>query len=87
MGWWKIKDIESGAIDFEHRAKSMKGSHLSNAIPSEDDPNTLYNGDKPADIMGAAIEKINNEYVKTWGRPVKKDELTAILNFTSQNYK
>lgn len=87
MGWWKIESIEKGGIDIDHRAKSLEDTSLSTALPKEDDKDDLYSGDVPADIMGAAIEKINSEYVIAWGRPVKKDELIACLNFVSYNYK
>lgn len=38
-------------------------------------------GDTPADIMGDAMAKIAAEYQREWGRPPKRGELRATLEF------
>jgi hypothetical protein len=43
-------------------------------------------GDGPADIMGAALEKIQKEYQEDWGRPATKTELRACFNFCASIY-
>jgi len=43
----------------------------------------LYNGDEPADILGAALGEVIEEYKKQWGREPYKEELTALLNFVT----
>jgi hypothetical protein len=48
MGWWKIKDVESGQVD--HNWESA-GTLLTNAIPGRDSPENYYNGDDPADLL------------------------------------
>lgn len=78
MGWWKIVD-KSGGIDFRH--KCPINPKLSNAIPGIDLSNELYNGDIPADIMGNALDHINQEYGKAWGRKATREELEAVFNF------
>jgi len=71
MGWWKIRDIESGRIDPRgHEIKEMA-----------DVNSALYNGDGPADVMGPAIRKIADMYRESWGRGPKIEELHACLNF------
>lgn len=84
MGWWRIKDVESGGIDFD--ASSQLGKQLANAIPGEDDPNTLFNGDGPADVMQEALAEISALYEQAWGRPAKKEELTACFNFCCNGF-
>ena len=79
MGWWKIKDVESGQIDFN--AKTAAPGTLVNAIPGKDDIAQLYNGDEPADIMGGTLREISKVYEKAWGRPAREEELTACFNF------
>lgn len=76
MGWWKIKDIKTGQIDFEH-----KNSDIANAIPGKETEDNLYNGDGPSDLMGDVLNSISKQYSEAWGRPVKKEELTAVFNF------
>ncbi len=66
MGWWRIRDIESGRVS----GASFK-----------DDSSPLYNGDGPADVMGRAIKAINELYQTTWKRPAKREELQACFNF------
>jgi hypothetical protein len=87
MGWWKIKDVESGIdgtlsslqVDFGHQCPTNPS--LVNAVPGEESATELYNGDGPADIMGLALEVINKAYQEAWGRPATKEELTAVFNF------
>lgn len=80
MGWWKIKDVETGRVDTSHKCPTNK--NLVNAVPSKDPSSDLYNGDIPADIMDKALEDINKKYETIWGRPAKKEELTAVFNFS-----
>lgn len=77
MGWWKIKDVETGQIDFEAKT----AARTANAIPGKEDADCLFNGDGPADIMSGALHKIRGQYEQAWGRPAKKEELTACFNF------
>jgi hypothetical protein len=79
MGWWKIRDIETGQIDFQ--AKTFAPGTLVNAIPGKEDIDQLFNGDEPADIMGDTLREISKVYEKEWNRPAKKEELTACFNF------
>ena len=79
MGWWKIKNVETGQIDFDH--KRSTGHQLVNAIPGEEVEDALYNGDGPAYLMGAALRKISYQYESAWKRPAKKEELLAVFNF------
>lgn len=53
MGWWKIRDVESGGIDWDHKGPGQ----LVNAIPGET-PENYYNGDRPADYLGGALKDI-----------------------------
>ena len=53
MGWWKIRSVESGGIDWEHKGPGR----LVNAIPGET-PENYYNGDGPADAFGLALRSI-----------------------------
>lgn len=77
MSWWKIKDVETGMVDF----KAETAAATTNAIPGKEDVNCLFNGDGPADIMGAALRKISAQYEEAWDRPVKAKELRACFNF------
>lgn len=83
MGWWKVDNVDTGQIACSlpsgHPGKD-KGS-LINAIPGRDTPDDLYNGDQPADIMGAALKRIDEVFTKCWHRPVKHDEIRACFNF------
>lgn len=81
MGWWRIRDIETGAIDWDHKCPT--NNELVNAIPGEETEDALYNGDQPADLMDPVLDEINEEYKEAWGRPVKREELTAVFNFCS----
>jgi len=85
MGWWKIKDIETGMVDFDHKCPT--NPQLTNAVPGHEEvdeignPKDLFNGDGPADLMGPILRKISKQYDEAWGRPAKKEELTAVFNF------
>lgn len=75
MGWWRIRDVESGGINW-----SFHKGGLTNA--TKDNTTTeLVNGDTPADIMGDAVDKIVDEYKSYWGRSPTKSEFKAVLNF------
>lgn len=79
MGWWKIKDVETGQIDFDHKCPT--NPQFTNAVPCHENEDALYNGDGPADLMGPVLRKISEQYEQVWGRPAKKEELTAVFNF------
>lgn len=84
MGWWKIKDVEHGQIDWNQLDK--KEDDLINATHSKDNPDSLYNGDGPSDVMGDAFDEINQLYQNTWDRDVTVNELKAIFNFVLNGY-
>ena len=50
-------------------------------LPNKD-PEPMYNGDGPADIMGAALDDLVKEYQEAWGRKPYREEVLAALNFT-----
>ena len=77
MGWWKIRNVESGQID--HDFVGAVGT--ANAIPGKDTRNALYGGDGPADIMDVALKEIVQRYREAWGRPPHMAELQAVFNF------
>jgi hypothetical protein len=77
-GWWQIKDVETGQIDWN---QPDKAGQLINAIPGEDSTEELYNGDGPADVMGDALKKIDGMYQETWGRLPTMRELRGVSNF------
>lgn len=79
MGWWKIKNAETGQIDWDHKCPT--NPQLTNAVPGHEENDLLYNGDGPADLMGPILQSINKQYKKAWGRPVKREELKAVFNF------
>ena len=73
MSWWKIDSVENGQVD-------PKGHEIKEVT---DVGSKLYNGDGPADVMGAALDTIAEMYVEAWGRPPKLDELRAVFNFVT----
>ena len=77
MGWWRIKDTETGQVDFEAKTSAP----TANALPGKDDPQHLYGGDGPADVMGKALADINRLWQTSWGRDATNDELLACFNF------
>jgi len=79
MGWWKIKDIKTGQVDFDHKCPTNR--QFVNAVPGKEPEGILFNGDGPADLMGAILRKISKQYETAWKRPAKKDELIACFNF------
>jgi len=79
MGWWKIKDVESGQIDGSHKCPT--NPQLVNAIPGCETEDALYNGDGPADLMSPVLNKINKQYEEAWKRPARPEELQAVFNF------
>ena len=79
MGWWKVKDIKTGQIDFDHKCPT--NPQLTNAIPGQEECDSVYNGDGPADLMGQVLRKISALYETAWERQAKKDELIAVFNF------
>jgi hypothetical protein len=79
MGWWKVRDIKTGQVDFSHKCPTNQ--QFVNAVPGEETEDILYNGDGPADLMGLVLRKINVQYEDAWKRPAKKEELTAVFNF------
>ncbi len=79
MGWWRIKDVETGMVDFDHKCPT--NPLLTNAVPGEEECDAMYNGDDAADLMGLVLRSISGLYEKAWGRPADKEELTAVFNF------
>jgi len=79
MGWWKIKDVETGMVDFGHKCPT--NPQFVNAVPGHEPDENMYNGDGPADLMGEILKKISRQYEDAWGRPAKKEELRAVFNF------
>ena len=79
MGWWRIKSVKSGGVDGTH--KCWTNPKLVNAVPGSETEDDLYNGDRPADLMGPVLRKIDAEYQEAWKRPAKPDELRAVFNF------
>lgn len=78
-GWWRIANVSTGGIDKGHVCPT--NPNLSNAIPGIDNKKKLYNGDLPADIMGAALTKIRKVYKREWKRREKPREMRAVFNF------
>jgi len=79
MGWWKVKDIESGQIDFDHICPT--NPTLTNVVPGKEKEDAIYNGDGPADLMGPVLRKISDLYQVSFNRPAKKEELISVFNF------
>ena len=79
MGWWKIKDVKTGQVDFDHKCPT--NSQFANAVPGHEECDSVYNGDGPADLMGPILRKISVLYEEAWGRPADKIELEAVFNF------
>ena len=79
MGWWKIKDVKTGQVDFDHKCPTNE--KFANAVPGKEAEDALYNGDGPADLMGPILRKISKQYEEAWRRPAKKEELRAAFNF------
>lgn len=79
MGWWRIESVETGQVLYP------TGDVIANVVPGQllgqEVDDGLFNGDKPADDMGAVLRKISDRYQEAWGRPAKKEELTAVFNF------
>jgi hypothetical protein len=86
MGWWRIRNVESGQVDATHTCPT--NPKFVNAVPgAETEENQLYNGDGPADTMGDAIQKIAKMYIDAWGRPPRVEELEAVFNFVFNPYR
>lgn len=77
MGWWEIKSVENGQINFN----KIYEDGIAHARFSEDDDNVMVNGDGPADTMGVAIDDIIKQYEKAWGRKPCVEEIQAVFNF------
>ncbi|MDB4278159.1 2'-5' RNA ligase family protein [Deltaproteobacteria bacterium] len=75
-GWWSI-DPTSGTGDMIPPPVDKGG--LLNAIPGTDPDEKHYLGDGPLDVRIEFIEKIDEMYRSTWGRPVTLPELRAVL--------
>lgn len=54
MGWWKINNVDSGAID--HTVPRKYGELLN--ARADDSPENYYNGDGPADAIDIALKDI-----------------------------
>lgn len=78
MGWWKIRSVDSGGIDWDWK----KGNRLVNAIPGSDSPDFYYNGDGPADILGLAVRRIEVEFAEELKlKPTREDFVYLFLDF------
>lgn len=75
-GWWAITKGNPGI-----NPPPVDKGGLMNAIPGTDPGTALYNGDGPADIMGAAFEDVNRAYLEAWGRPASPTEMQAVFEF------
>lgn len=75
-GWWAITPGNPGI-----NPPPVDKGGLVNAIPGTDPETARYNGDGPADIMGAAFEDVNGEYLREWGRPATPEEMEAVFDF------
>jgi len=82
-GWWEIDDIDNGQIKWDQPDKEG----LINSLPGEDTPDKSYNGDGPADVMGDAFGKIQDEYQSSWGRNPSPEEMKAVFNFVFNGWK
>jgi hypothetical protein len=61
---------------------------LLNAVPGTDPGGAArYNGDGPADIMGATLQDLDLEYRRAWGRPVTYEEMQAVFRFCTGPYR
>jgi len=93
VGWWRMRDVETGQIDFAHRGPA--GGPLANVVPGVDDGSVhgeggscaLYGGDGPADAMDKTLRWIDGLYRAAWGRPVQADELRGMFNFCLNGFQ
>lgn len=74
MGWWKINSPGSGGIDRAHAT----GSRLLNAVPGRHTPENHYNGDRPADAMGNAVDRVLTVMSVAQPGPGSKDALVGV---------
>lgn len=81
MGWWRISGPDGGLSFDVPPSGKPEGSGLLNARPGRDAQEDHYNGDGPADLMGAALNDIAHLYQEEWGRPPFLEELEACFNF------
>ena len=83
MGWWKVTDVATGQISCDlpsgHPGKDTDSPV--NAVPGRDSPDDYYNGDGPADALGAAMKSIDKQFLEQWGRLPFPPEMRACLNF------
>jgi hypothetical protein len=80
-----LRKVGCGEVEL---AKIKGGDYkLANAIPGCDASEKLYCGDDVADVMQSAIDRINELFIKAWGRGATHDELKACFNFVSNKYK
>jgi len=79
-GWWAVNpDKGTGQIDW---GNSGEPGGLANEIPGEgSDDGKRYNGDGPADMMGAVLDDIDLAYRQAWGRPAYPEEIDAVFEF------
>jgi hypothetical protein len=82
MGWWNVDSVETGRVATTKVGESGFGeAGCLNAVPGKDPIDGVYNGDEPADIMGAALDTIADAYHLAWNRNPTLDELRAVFNF------
>ena len=76
-GWWAIKPGSPGI-----NPPPVDKGGLMNALPGVDPAEAArYNGDGPADKMGAILDDIDLAYRQAWGRPAYPEELEAVFQF------
>lgn len=76
MGWWKIKNVESGGIDWDHKSEGLV---LVNATPDYTHTEQYVNGDGPADIMHLAIELIEEMLYDQEQVLITNDDVQQVL--------
>lgn len=81
MGWWEIKDVESGALNVPKIIEREKLNEGPDAKPPAYTPEMLLNGDEPADMLGEVLRKLDDLYKQHWDRPIKEAEARAAWNF------
>ena len=72
-GWWRITPENPGV--------NLVPGKPANACPGGDPVSEQYNGDGPADVMGNTFANINQQYMDSWGRPAKSEEMKAVFDF------
>ena len=75
MGWWRING-PSGHINWS-AGWDKNNAFLFNCIPGRDDQDQLYNGDEPADVLDAVINRLETQMQSTSYRVEAKSVFTG----------